>query len=104
MYYRLQQFDKDGTSKIAPTIVVDISTRETITITPNPASNQLKIIGKGIRNIQLYDGTGKLAMKKNVSENENVLHLDIALLARGMYVVKIEKQDAKIVLEKLFLH
>ena len=103
LYYRLQQFDKDGTNKMSATVIVDINKRESLKITPNPASNHLSISGKSIKSIQLFDGAGKLAMQKNISGNESIVHLDVATLARGLYVVKIQKKEGIVLTEKILL-
>ena len=103
LYYRLQQFDKDGTNKMSATVIVDINKRESLKITPNPASNHLSISGKSIKSIQLFDGAGKLAMQKSISGNENVINIDVAALARGLYVVMIQNKEGIVVTEKILL-
>lgn len=106
-YYRLVQFDNNGTSENSKTINL---TRGAISfgigsITPIPAKNYVEITYNVSKNepvsLTIYDLTGKLMFSDNiVSENGlNTYSLDIADYASGIYFVSI-KNDKQIATER----
>ena len=77
--------------------VEDVSSENTVSIYPNPASGILNIQSeKRIRQIQLISVEGKI-VKKYASANQ----LDIHLLPNGIYILKIQLENGKTEVRKM---
>ena len=67
--------------------VNELYTQNLISISPNPSSSVFNIQGfdqKEIRNIQVFDNSGKLCWKQNISKNDST-SIDLSNLAPGIY-------------------
>ncbi len=94
-FYRLLQVDLDGNSTYSKVVTMDMnaaSNNSSLTIFPNPATDQLFIqnpAGLTIREIQLYNAVGvQLAAYSGLSNGTSV-EIPVASLAKGLYVLKI---------------
>ena len=90
-YYRLQSFDKDGSSSYSKVISVNFGDIQTFSIAPNPARdyatiNFSKAVDKGT--IKVYDITGKQVIKQSLS-GTNSYKLNTQSLKGGLYVIKV---------------
>ena len=65
---------------------------QNISISPNPASQQLFIKGiPSVSNYEIYNSLGQLLNKGLTSENE----INISRLNKGLYVLSLEAQDGQ---------
>lgn len=101
-YYRLKQFDTDGSEQYNKVITIDIKEESVdVKLIPNPASTDLdvvlseKFIGKTI-NIELFDTNGKKSsLKQNikVESGNKTIHLNITDIPQGTYFINIITED-----------
>ena len=104
-YYRLRQIDFDGTTEYSPVQSVTISRNGTTVgeFYPNPVSNTTVAIDfaakeDGEWQLQITDLNGKSIFieTRPVVEGNNVLTLDVAGLAAGVYFVKMENGPERV--------
>lgn len=95
-YYRFQQLDLDGTASYSALKKVQIEESEIIRIYPNPlTSNQQLFIETNSElslKIELFTIQGQSVFEKQVLNNQ---YLDLAHLAPGVYVYKLESVELK---------
>ena len=96
-YYRLTQYDKDGTSKVLGTDAVNFDlTTEKTTVYPNPARTYVNVKSNSSENIislNLISLTGKTILTNNYAQsaaNEGV-KLELADIPSGTYILWINK-------------
>ncbi len=95
-YYRLTQYDNDGTSKILGVEAVKFElTAQKTSIYPNPASSYVKVnsnAAEGIVSLNLISLTGKTILTNNYAQlaNESV-KLELANIPTGTYILWINK-------------
>ena len=105
-YYRLKQFDMDGTFKYSAVVSVRFNPNAVyqVNIYPNPSSEFVYISVNGIINhqntlLRLYDITGRLLMSKPLHElktnSDQLFTLSVAHLAPAAYVLEIEGTEGK---------
>jgi hypothetical protein len=95
-YYRLRQTDFDGSSTLSDIVAVNISERTAISIVPNPANDFINIIfsaaaQQGDHVIELIDAKGAVVKSyiKNLSDDNNILKIDLNNCTKGIYVIKV---------------
>ncbi|MFN4234283.1 MAG: T9SS type A sorting domain-containing protein [Bacteroidia bacterium] len=77
---------------------INVNTNNLI-IYPNPASNQLNVVGfNDYIQVQVFSMHGKLMLQQQLNESEK---LDISSLSQGMYLIKIADNTGKIITHKL---
>ena len=90
VYYRIEETDKDGKQSLSAVAVVHGNDAVVIRVSPNPASNYIRISGSDattVDAIAMYDTKGSLVKQwKNVSISQP---LDISAMAKGTYLVKV---------------
>ncbi len=59
-----------------------------ISATPNPATNNLNVAGKNIANVSVFDLLGKQVMNNNFN-TLNEVNLNVSELNRGIYMLKV---------------
>lgn len=101
-YYRLKQFDTDGSEQYSKVITIDIREESVdVKLIPNPASTDLevvlsdKFIGKTV-SIELYDVNGKKnTLKKNIAIeiSNKIIHLNISDIPQGTYFINVTTED-----------
>ncbi|MEY5049013.1 MAG: hypothetical protein RLZZ175_2372 [Bacteroidota bacterium] len=75
---------------------VDTQTHENdIAVFPNPSNGKIQITGNYDKEIEVYDLVGKLITKTKVISNE----IDLTYLKSGIYLLKINNQTIKIIIE-----
>ncbi|GLR19876.1 T9SS type A sorting domain-containing protein [Portibacter lacus] len=97
-YYRLRQIDVDGNFKFSE--IIDIRTNidnKTILLFPNPARDKLSIHTGTLEDakVSIFNQIGVLV--KEIIVNEEDLVMDISLLNKGNYILKVEKEETVIV-------
>lgn len=98
VYYRLHQMDFDGKEKIFNTISVNCAKEieNTVTVVPNPIKNNFVVnitsTRIGTANMQIVDLSGKIVYTEiiNLTKGSNMLFVNDAGLASGIYMLNIE--------------
>ncbi len=100
IYYRLQQIDRDGKSKLSRIIVLYISgIAFEMQILPNPTINELsvRIATNKAQSVQIVvsDGIGKklITDKRKLITGINNIFYNTALWAKGIYLIKVFMTD-----------
>jgi hypothetical protein len=93
IYYRLKQFDLDGSHVYSKIIALAIKDRNNITISPNPVSTIAKLnIGKENELINtkmmLYDLQGKQIEEFDIQDS--IEQINLTNLPKGMYLIKFK--------------
>jgi len=92
-YYRIKEIDKDGKYVYSKTINIQLSDKNNITVTPNPAKDVVTVTAADIiKEIYCYNATGQLVKKVALSSNTCVLQLK--QFAGGIYTLKIVTASA----------
>ena len=95
-YYRLAQFDLDGTrNETGKIVAVEFTDDVAISVSPNPVSNDFinlnyTTINKGSVQIEIIDVQGRLVTTQvmNVSRGETAINIDLPELSTGVYVLR----------------
>jgi hypothetical protein len=95
-YYRIKAIGVDG--KIAYSNTLQATTSQcagnSVTIYPNPASEQLNIVlqGSSVNNqYELVDALGRVVLKGKLNGNANN-KLDVSVIAHGVYMLKVQTE------------
>src|ERR1700749_5085470 len=70
-----------------PAAINNVTTNNTITISPNPAYNEVTIAGATINTVQLINMLGQVVYAKEY--NTQKATIDISLLPAGIYFVRV---------------
>jgi hypothetical protein len=91
-FYRLKQFDRNGTFEYSSIVRVYVGDgKNSLRLYPNPANSTLSIEFNGREpklSIQIFDAGGKMVYHMRVN-NQNVVTLPVATLARGSYWIVV---------------
>lgn len=103
-YYRIRQIDLDENFTYSEVKVVDIKNNIQVEISPNPASDQLRIRMESSSlqentHLHLFDFSGKLIQKKILNPGLNTI--DIRTLLPGSYFVRIKTSSGEIYNERV---
>jgi PKD repeat protein len=99
VYYSLKQMDENGSYRYSKVIVLNLESKLTFQVFPNPASNQVLIsttndMGSEIL-VELTDILGRTVLSQKHSER--LITLQINQYAAGIYFVKVGNQRVKII-------
>lgn len=97
-YYRLRQVDKDGTFADSKIIALRRGVETfRLSITPNPASDQLevKVQGTAIMGLRLRDVQGRLLRDAGVKSQ-----MEVSQLAPGLYVIEVITESGQVLRER----
>jgi hypothetical protein len=97
-YYRVLQFDNDGSSKSSSVIAVTSKTATKLSVYPNPAEQTLNVnhpLSSNKANFSVLSLDGKIMLKKAVAANSTSSMLDVSSLASGAYMVILDDQNQK---------
>jgi hypothetical protein len=96
-YYRLKQTDLDGKFSYSKVVAIDNALNESLTVYPNPAKNEVRILVPGITTststrLQVVDVTGKVLMEKTqtIGEDTNEIRLSLSDLGNGVYFISLK--------------
>lgn len=96
-YYRLTQVDLDGKRHQSHTIAVQAPIQSSISLSPNPATNQLSVSGikDAVQTVVIIDGLGRVRTLPIV-DNNGLLKLDVSDLPEGIYTLQIQTSRAQL--------
>jgi hypothetical protein len=92
-YYRLEQFDYDGTSEVSPIVLVEmaVSAQRSVAVFPNPlkAGGRMTVRlngnwAEGATQLTLVDGTGRIVSEWTGRSNGS-LNTDLPVVKAGVY-------------------
>mgnify|MGYP001795194810 CR=1 FL=1 len=88
-YYRIKQIDFDGTSSYSLIVSANWSSKPTITLYPNPTSDQVQIRGLSITEeevmVEILDLTGKVLLR----QVGNQTPIDLQTIPKGTYILQL---------------
>ena len=94
-YYRIKQVDNDGRFSYSPIRSVKFDNKNVITVTPNPASNFIKVFAsQSPLNVYIYDADGKRVASKILTSS--TVQFDITNLSKGTYIVVAESNGIRV--------
>ncbi len=92
-YYRIKTIDLNGSFVYSEIATLNFSNRIDASVYPNPASTELHVKTNSekavIKNIQIFDLTGKEYFIKANKGNGTEVSLDISSLKNGVYVLQL---------------
>jgi hypothetical protein len=94
-FYRIKQVDKDGKFSYSPLRLVKFASANIITVTPNPATNFVKIYSNqsGLQ-VHLLDQNGKRLMSQVLSSGNG--EFNIRNLPAGVYIIVAENKGERV--------
>lgn len=99
-FYRLKLVDRNGQFTYSNIIRINFSGTVKPSLQPNPATNMVYLDAlEGYKQIQVLDITGRMQIQQQVRNNNE--QLDISNLAKGIYTVRIIKEEETIVIKLL---
>ncbi len=89
-YYRLKQYDFNGTYAISDKVSAFVELKPLLNVYPNPATDQciVKYQNNGNAQLQILDNSGKVVFHREGSELFP-LNLDVGQLANGVYFIHV---------------
>lgn len=95
-YYRIMEVDNDGSKDITRIQSIRIDGNETVRIYPNPATNLITVeSSQPLQSIAIYNMAGKVVASHETGEK--VVHLNVAHLPKGLYVISVDGKEMKMV-------
>lgn len=91
-YYRLKQTDRDGNFAYSKTVRISFEGRVDITLSPNPAQDNLTIklpANQTAKNISVTDASGRLVLRF-APGNRPVITLPVHHLSKGVYWLQVQ--------------
>ncbi|MEM1322000.1 MAG: T9SS type A sorting domain-containing protein [Bacteroidota bacterium] len=99
-YYRLRQIDNDGMYSFSPTIAVDLGTRRSIVLYPNPVVDLIKVSGAALDNeptlVEIFDNQGRLLFSRTYEAQDGNMELytaNINAAIPGTYYIKLSNDN-----------
>ncbi len=106
-YYRVKMNDKDGQFKYTPVKGVQFLTENTLTIYPNPASNQTVIYFDKVTQageLTIKSVTGKLVQKSIINPNTNSFSLQTDAMRDGAYIISLQTKEGVATTKLVVVH
>ncbi len=100
-YFRLKMFNNDGTFIYSPIKSINYHDGIKLKISPNPARDVINVNAIGIKQIKLYDISGKLILSKPTFTNSTFV--DVSKLLRGVYILCLCTENNEIISKKIVL-
>lgn len=91
-YYRLKQTDHDGNFSYSKTVRIGFEGRAAITLSPNPAQDNLTIrlpANQSAKHISVTDAAGRLVLRYT-PRNGAVITIPVQNLSKGMYWLQVQ--------------
>lgn len=100
-YYRLKMVDKDGTSAYSQVRSTSFALASEITITPNPAVENLKVKVRdagSVEKVELISATGQVLYRSGANP---LTDIEVRHLPAGMYILNITRTGGRISTHKV---
>ena len=97
-YYRIVLTDVNGRISYSTIVSVKDAVQNLVTVYPNPVTDVVNLrAGNGtmIKQVKVFDASGKLVMRKEGS-NSNTYSFTVSALASGFYMMAIETSTGKV--------
>ncbi|MCA0237790.1 MAG: T9SS type A sorting domain-containing protein [Bacteroidetes bacterium] len=101
-YYRLRQYDREGTSHLSPTVSVDYKNRRMqVEILPNPADEYARLNlqqeTSGRMYISIIDMAGRLKWENtyDLEKGPQQIDLPVQQLLKGVYYIRIRTENGE---------
>ena len=78
-----------------PIVNIDDPEQQTVTVYPNPASNNLKVNFEGEANIQLFNLVGQMVYSTTATDNATI---NVSNLRSGVYMLKVNNKTTKVII------
>lgn len=101
-FYRLKQWDWDGSASISPLLTADFGSSSLFDVFPNPFSNQLNISGPHFNQLRLRSNLGKVFSVYSESSLTNEISWDVSNVPSGFYFLEILQNGTLVHVEKLY--
>jgi subtilisin-like proprotein convertase family protein len=104
-YYRLSQFDFDGTHFVADlqTVLIDRNSETGIEVFPNPSTGLVRVKSDlvSLSILKITDASGKnvTALVKVIPQSDASVTLDMRGLSNGIYTIKAGDKTTRVILE-----
>lgn len=91
VFYKIEQTDIDGASSFSPVMKVVLASPRMFSISPNPATNELRLFYKGMGNteVTILNSRGLAVYKKTMVINGTTV-IPLSHLSSGTYVVTLK--------------
>ena len=99
LYYRLEIVDKDGSKTYSEIRELSINS-SSLSITPNPAKDNVTISGTNLKQVKLLDNLGRVVAVKEAA-NSNSISIPVSHIAKGIYMVQATFKDGSVKTEKV---
>ncbi len=97
-YYRVKMIDKDGASKYSAVVKIVMTSKNSITISPNPVTHiatiHLATAGSMKLAIKIYDAVGRIVINREIilTAGSNSIPIDMSDLPNGVYTAMIKTE------------
>jgi hypothetical protein len=91
-YYRLRQLDNDGKEMLSKTVSVAFKTTNKLTVNPNPVSQFLTVETTEKSDYHVFNLLGQTVLTGKTTQQ-----IDVSILPKGTYILKIGIEQAKFV-------
>ena len=98
-FYRLKMIDLDESFSYSAVESVKFDQQNAISISPNPAKNQVTVTGNGLQKIEIYNMTGKKVLEQSISGSR--VMMDISKLSAGVFVAKVFTTTGEVFTQKI---
>lgn len=99
-FYRIRQVDKDGRFTYSVIRLVKFTSQTLITVTPNPASNFIKVYTTQMPlTVHLYDAGGRKMVSQLITDGAG--QINISRFNRGTYILVAESNGVRIETKKI---
>ena len=103
-YYRVKQVDMNDKESYSPIKTVTLNNeKQTISIWPNPATDQVRIQNNGntiFSKAQVFDLSGRMVSEKRLDPS-GINTISVSSLPKGIYIVKVQGSDGTSYNEKI---
>ena len=97
IFYRIKQIDTDGKYSYSDVRTVMNTDKISLGIYPNPATDVVNIAAwANIKSMQLFDVSGRM-----LSDLKPQAVINVSVLQRGTYILKVQMKTGEIVIEKI---
>jgi len=103
-FYRLMQLDQNGSFHYSSTILITLDKEHSVSVYPNPASDELMIDGLAESAvINIINTLGQKLQTRTVTPNEPLVRMNISALSNGVYYIVVTHEDKKVIKCQMFI-